>query len=109
MGQVESLWTAFSRQNRRGISSRTVLVHAPELFASTTAQAVASRVCGETILTYDELRRLARNGLDSTQPVLGTISLLAWLEESGGEVGLRFAREPGRGGRNAEKYALKSS
>ena len=60
--------------------------------------AVASRACGETILTYDELRGLARNRLDSTQPVLGTTSLLAWLESHAGEAGLRFAREPRRGG-----------
>ena len=59
--------------------------------------ALASRALGETVLTYDELQGLARNRLDSTQPVLGRTSLLAWLEELAGEVGLRFAREPRRG------------
>ena len=59
--------------------------------------AVASRACGETILTYDELRGLASNRMDSTQSVLYTTSLLASLEERAGEVGLRFAREPRRG------------
>ena len=58
--------------------------------------AAASRACGETILTSDELRGLARNRLDSTQPVIGTTSLIAWLEERAGDVGLRFAREPQR-------------
>ena len=58
--------------------------------------AVASRAFDETILTHDELRGLARNRLDSTQPVLGTTSLTRWLEERAGEVGLRFAREPRR-------------
>ena len=48
------------------------------------------------ILTHDELRGLARNRLDSTQPVLGTTSLTRWLEERAGEVGMRFAREPRR-------------
>ncbi len=60
--------------------------------------AVASRAFGETILTSDELRGLARNRLDSTRPVIGTTSLIAWLEERAVQVGLRFAREPQRSG-----------
>ena len=58
--------------------------------------AVASRCIGETILTADELRGLSRNLLDSTEPPLGTTSLLAWLREHADEIGLRFAREPKR-------------
>ena len=56
----------------------------------------ASLACRETILSGDELRGLARNRLDSTQPPLGTTSLAAWLENRAGEAGLRFVREPRR-------------
>ena len=57
---------------------------------------VASGLLGETVLTTDELKGLARNRLDSLEDPLGRIGLLAWIRENISTLGSRFLREPGR-------------
>ena len=56
----------------------------------------ASRVLGETVLTTDELKGLARNRLDSIEDPLGRIGLREWIRENLSTLGSRFLREPGR-------------
>ena len=88
-------FSAFVRLLARLTGGRGRAVRLP-LLACRALYFAAAHLCGETILTADELRGLSRNRLDAAGPPLGTISLRAWLLEHAGTAGRRLAREPRR-------------
>ena len=85
---------------RLGVRSRPVALPAAVCLA---AYGLFSRLCGETILTADELEGLRQNLLDSAEePPFGAegedegTRLSQWVAENTERLGRRMAREPTR-------------